>query len=197
VRIIDEFEDVLDYSDVSETLEICDTEELGDLETSVIPMEDEIDLDIEKTEEYDNDNRLNDAEGKYYQESINNPDSSIVLLGKYDAVNPENSYEVQAEANEYKFFSNPNYSEFAEKNGLSDDEMYEKFNKEFLDEEVAGKNCEVQTSHNAESSGGAFGREANYLAYEHDYEYCEDTGIFYPPGEMPEEGSELPEDAGQ
>ena len=187
------FSDVSDDIEISETPETSETKEPGDLESDDIPAEDEADSDVEEAEEYDKD-KWNEADEEYYQNSIHNADSEVALLGKYDAKNPENSYEVQAEGNEYKYFSNPDYNKFAEEHGLSDDEMYEKFNKKYLDEEVAGKNCEVQTSHDPESSGGAFGREANYLTYEHGYEYNEDDGKLYPPGKMPEEGSDLPED---
>ncbi|MDR1542722.1 MAG: hypothetical protein LBU32_33060 [Clostridiales bacterium] len=185
--------DVSDDIEVNEAPEKTEAEGPGDLESDDVPMEADADSDVGEAEEYDKD-KWNEADEGYYQNSIHNPDSKVAQLGKYDANIPENSYEVQAEGNEYKYFSNPDYSKFAEEHGLSDDEMYEKFNKKYLDEEVAGKSCEVQTSHDPESSSGAFGREANYLSYVHGYEYNEDDGRMYPPGEMPEEGSDLPVD---
>ena len=95
------------------------------------------------------------------------------MLGKYDNNSPSN-YINQAKNNGYSYFDmGDDFTAIEKQYGYTDNDMFDLFNKPFLDDAIAqGKTFHF--SHNPVNDKGALGKEFEYLI-EHGYSWDESS----------------------
>lgn len=110
---------------------------------------------------------------KYLKTSQHNVNSNDVMLGKYDNNSPSN-YINQAKNNGYSYFDmGDDFTAIEKQYGYTDNDMFDLFNKPFLDDAIAqGKTFHF--SHNPVNDKGALGKEFEYLI-EHGYSWDESS----------------------
>jgi hypothetical protein len=97
-----------------------------------------------------------------YASSIHNGTAPESMLGKYVGGGDE-SYVIQAENGGYRYFSlGTNWERIEAQYGLDDVQMFELFNKPFLDEAIRQRQT-VRFTHDPEAWGGALKQELDYL----------------------------------
>lgn len=108
--------------------------------------------------------------------SEHNPNSDVLVLGKYDPVNVEgktvpgpSSYITKAEAEGATYFDmGAEWNATTDKYSLTDDDMFEAFNIPVLDKAVSSGKT-IKFTHNPREYGGFLEQEWDYLQHSHGY----------------------------
>ncbi|WP_391858006.1 hypothetical protein, partial [Vibrio cidicii] len=106
--------------------------------------------------------------------SVHNTSAPEATLGKWEGPASENSYTNRAIDTGTQYFDlGEDWSAIRSRHGLSEDEMFDLFNRPFLDDLIRD-NKPVRFTHNPEEDAGALGREMKYLEFR-DYFYDPNT----------------------
>ena len=109
---------------------------------------------------------------KYLNASVHNKGSSTAMLGKYGNGGSE-SYIVKAGKKHEYFSLGDDWAKIQKKYQLKDSDMFEMFNKPFLDNAIKEKKV-FYFSHDPRNEAGALRQEYNYLI-KHGYQYIPDS----------------------
>ncbi|MGH1550604.1 hypothetical protein ACRAWB_16065 [Leifsonia poae] len=104
--------------------------------------------------------------------SVHNPLSREVTLGKWEGPDNPNSYTNRAAAAGERYFDlGADWDKIKQRHGLTDGDMFDLFNRPFLDDAIKDSKL-VRFTHDPQGDRGALGKELEYL---------EDHGYIYDP----------------
>ena len=118
--------------------------------------------------------------GDIYASSVHNRTARESMLGKY-IDGGEDSYITRADKGGHRYFSLGNDWESIERTyGLDDLQMFDLFNKPFLDEAIQ-RGQTIHFTHDPDTFGGALKQELDYLTHmDNGYRYDPDAMIAFP-----------------
>ncbi|MGX5694883.1 hypothetical protein ACWKWP_01685 [Agromyces soli] len=115
-----------------------------------------------------------------YEASVHNPDAESVMLGKFHTEDGSPNYIERAGDDHTYFDLGDDWDRIQREQGLSNQQMFDVYNKRFLDDAIAGRKV-VNFSQNPSGDPGYLGQELKYLQ-DHGYRFDPDTMSARPRG---------------